>query len=88
MSVPSRRQAKSRSLKRRSHLHLNAIHLGSCAKCGATKQAHQACEVCGTYNGRQVTPMAEQDARALKKTRTKAPESPKAEAKATKTSKA
>lgn len=88
MSVPARRQAKSLSRKRRSHLHMTAIHLGACAKCGATKQAHQACGVCGTYNGRQVKSVADQDARALKKTRTKASSSPKTEDKAEETTKA
>ena len=54
MSVPKRRQSKTRRNKRRSHHHLTAPHLHQCSNCGKAVVSHQACPNCGYYRGRQV----------------------------------
>ncbi len=54
MSVPKRRQTKTRRNKRRSHHHVTPPNLGKCQNCGAAVVSHQACPNCGYYGGRQV----------------------------------
>ncbi len=55
MAVPKKKVSKSRRDLRRSHLALKRFNgLGVCKNCGATVMPHNACEVCGQYNGMQI----------------------------------
>ena len=54
MAVPKRKTSKARKRKRRSHLALTAPAQANCARCGAAKVPHAACENCGHYRGRDV----------------------------------
>ncbi|MHB8766053.1 MAG: 50S ribosomal protein L32 [Deferrisomatales bacterium] len=64
MAVPKRRTSLARKRKRRSHLSLVAPNLDKCPKCLEPKQPHHACAACGTYKGRQVLPLKEEEAEA------------------------
>lgn len=55
MAVPKKKVSKSRRDLRRSHLALKKVEgLGVCKNCGAAIAPHNACSVCGQYNGRQI----------------------------------
>lgn len=54
MAVPKRKQSKARRDKRRANYKLVAPAKSVCPECGATKQPHRVCPVCGKYNGRTV----------------------------------
>ena len=54
MAVPKRKTSKARKRKRRAHLALMAPPTATCARCGAVKVPHTACENCGYYRGRDV----------------------------------
>lgn len=54
MSVPKRRQTKSRKRKRASHFALKKANTSKCPKCKSEILSHCACGVCGTYKGREV----------------------------------
>jgi len=71
MSVPKRRQSKTRRNKRRSHHHLTAPHLGKCDNCGKAIVSHQACSNCGYYGGKQVLTIKTKIDKHLSKTKAK-----------------
>ena len=55
MAVPKKRTSKSRKGMRRSHDRI--IHTAAsmvCPDCGELKLMHRVCMPCGTYRGRQV----------------------------------
>ncbi|MCH4239981.1 MAG: 50S ribosomal protein L32 [Oscillospiraceae bacterium] len=55
MAVPKAKISSARQNKRRSSVwKISAPALMKCPKCGAFKVAHQMCNNCGYYNGRQV----------------------------------
>lgn len=54
MAVPKKRKSYSRTRKRRTHKKLEAVLHAFCSNCGAEKHAHNVCESCGFYNGRQI----------------------------------
>lgn len=54
MAVPKKKISVSRRGQRRSHDSLAAVNAHSCPNCGADKAAHNVCEACGMYNGKQV----------------------------------
>jgi len=56
MAVPKRKVSRSRRGKRRTHRTLRPTHPGRCPDCGAYKQPHRVCLVCGHYKKRAVLP--------------------------------
>ncbi len=54
MAVPKRKKSKMRVRQRRATIKAKVAEVVICA-CGAIRQNHRACGVCGQYNGRQVT---------------------------------
>ncbi|MCP4355533.1 MAG: 50S ribosomal protein L32 [Proteobacteria bacterium] len=55
MAVPKGKISSSRRGQRRSHDGLDTeVKAHTCSNCGEFKQAHNVCEACGTYNGKQV----------------------------------
>ena len=54
MAVPKGKISSSRRGQRRSHDALKANNAQTCSNCGEFKQAHNVCQACGTYNGKQV----------------------------------
>ncbi len=54
MPVPRQRHTKSKRNQQRAHQALKALKLVNCPKCGQPVLAHQVCQNCGTYKGREV----------------------------------
>jgi large subunit ribosomal protein L32 len=52
--LPKRKLSRRRKYNRRAHDKLSLTHLVRCENCNEYKPAHQVCPACGTYNGRQV----------------------------------
>lgn len=59
--LPKRKMSKSRRDKRRSHDHLTTRHLVICDECGEYKPAHEVCPHCGSYRGREVLSVKEDE---------------------------
>lgn len=81
MSVPARRQSRTRTRNRRSHHALKPVNTADCSNCKAPVLSHKACEACGFYNGKQVLNVARKQNRDLKKAQKKAYEKSQAEEK-------
>ncbi|MDR2766252.1 MAG: 50S ribosomal protein L32 [Holosporaceae bacterium] len=54
MAVPKKKISKSRRDMRRSHLALSPVNVVTCPNCGEARLPHHLCDVCGSYNGRQI----------------------------------
>ncbi|MCK5231059.1 MAG: 50S ribosomal protein L32 [Desulfobulbaceae bacterium] len=54
MALPKRRHSHSRTRKRRSHDALTPPNVANCPECGEPKLPHRLCAGCGTYKGRTV----------------------------------
>ncbi|MDR2579335.1 MAG: 50S ribosomal protein L32 [Chitinispirillales bacterium] len=54
MAEPKKRQTRSRSNKRRSHLALKPTAPALCSHCRQPKIAHRVCGNCGHYAGAEV----------------------------------
>lgn len=54
MANPKYKTPRSKTRKRRSHLHLILPNVVECNNCHAPKMQHCVCKNCGMYNGRQV----------------------------------
>lgn len=52
--LPKRKYAKARQGKRRSHLALKPKQLVDCPQCHGPKLPHHVCNVCGSYDGKEV----------------------------------
>jgi large subunit ribosomal protein L32 len=62
MAVPKKRTSSSRRNMRRSHDRLSApTNVELCPECGEMKLRHRVCESCGTYRGRKVLEVEDQD---------------------------
>lgn len=61
MALPKRRQSHSRTRKRRSHDALSAPTISSCSECGEAKLPHRICPGCGSYKGRTVVNLSEEE---------------------------
>ena len=62
MAVPKRRASLARKRKRRTNLGLIAPNLDTCPRCLEPKLPHRVCSACGTYKGREVIAMEEEEA--------------------------
>ena len=54
MAGPKRKQAHSRSAKRRSHNAIKPVQVQYCPQCGTPTPSHVVCPDCGHYMGRTV----------------------------------
>lgn len=61
MALPKRRQSHSRTRKRRAHDALTPPGVSYCPECGEPKLPHMLCSGCGTYKGRNVFPLDDED---------------------------
>ncbi len=62
MAVPKKRTSSSRRNMRRSHDRLAApTNVELCPECGEMKLRHHVCASCGTYRGRKVLEVGDQD---------------------------
>ncbi len=59
--LPKRKVSRTRRNKRRAHDHLSLRHLVICDVCGEYKPAHEVCPSCGSYKGREVLPVDEDE---------------------------
>jgi large subunit ribosomal protein L32 len=60
-AVPKNKVSRSRRGNRRQHQRLSAPLLVTCPKCGEMMQAHRVCKSCGTYKGRLVLRMKDEN---------------------------
>ncbi len=61
MAVPKRKTSLARKRKRRSHLALSAPNLDTCPRCLEPKEPHRVCPSCGTYKGREVVRVEDEE---------------------------
>lgn len=54
MPAPKKRQSKSKTGRRRSHIKVEEEELTECPQCGESKRPHTVCSNCGYYKGEQV----------------------------------
>ena len=54
MAVPKRKTSKQRKHTRAANWTANASALVECPQCHELKVAHQVCDACGYYDGKQV----------------------------------
>ncbi len=54
MAVPKRRMSRSNTRSRRAHWKVAPVVTVACQQCRSPKLPHAVCQVCGTYNGRQI----------------------------------
>ena len=54
MAVPKQRTSRARRDKRRAHDSLGSPSRSICPQCSAPKHPHRICAQCGTYKGRQI----------------------------------
>ena len=62
MAVPKRRFSLARKRKRRANLGLAAANLDTCPRCLEPKEPHRVCAACGSYKGRDVLAVEEEEA--------------------------
>lgn len=54
MAVPKKKMSRSRTRRRKAHWKVARPTIARCQQCNSPHRPHRACEVCGTYNGREV----------------------------------
>ena len=54
MPVPKRRRSKSKKRMRKANWNITTPTMSLCPQCNAMVISHNACTVCGYYNGKQV----------------------------------
>lgn len=54
MANPVKRTSRTKKGMRRSHHALKPQQIMHCKKCGNSVLPHHACQMCGTYKGKQV----------------------------------
>lgn len=59
--LPKRKVSKTRRNKRRAHDGLPLRHLVICDECGEYKPSHRVCPSCGSYKGREVLTIEEEE---------------------------
>ena len=57
MPNPVKRHSKTRRNQRRAHDFLKQPPSSLCPQCKETKLPHRVCPKCGTYKGREITPI-------------------------------
>lgn len=62
MPVPKKRTSKSRRNMRRAHDALDRTFAVVCPKCGEAVLRHRVCGACGSYRGKQLVAVANQEA--------------------------
>lgn len=61
MALPKRRQSHSKTRKRRSHDSMTAPTVSTCSECGEPKLPHRLCSGCGSYKGRTVIKLDDEE---------------------------
>ncbi|MEJ2688406.1 MAG: 50S ribosomal protein L32 [Deltaproteobacteria bacterium] len=61
MALPKHRHSRSKTRTRRAHDALTAPNFSTCSECGEPKQPHRLCAGCGTYKGRTVVQLSEEE---------------------------
>ncbi|NTW78388.1 MAG: 50S ribosomal protein L32 [Syntrophaceae bacterium] len=59
MPNPVKRHSKTRRNQRRAHDFLQQPATSVCPQCKSVKMPHRVCPKCGTYKGREITPIEE-----------------------------
>ena len=61
MAVPKQRTSRAKRDKRRAHDSLRSPSRSTCPQCGAPKHPHRICGQCGTYRGRQIVQVDDEE---------------------------
>ena len=61
MAVPKQRTSRARRDKRRAHDSLSNPSRSTCPQCSAPKHPHRICGQCGTYKGRQIIQVEDEE---------------------------
>lgn len=61
MAVPKGKTSRSRRDQRRAHHAVGPPPLSRCPQCQEPKLPHRVCSSCGTYRGRQVVKVDDED---------------------------
>ncbi|MFP3983687.1 MAG: 50S ribosomal protein L32 [Desulfurivibrionaceae bacterium] len=61
MALPKRRHSHSRTRKRRAHDGLTKPNVVKCDQCGEPKLPHRLCSDCGSYKGRTVIELGDEE---------------------------
>ena len=61
MAVPKRRTSKAKRDKRRSHDAIGTAPRSTCPQCREPKLPHRVCVKCGTYRGREVIQIGDEE---------------------------
>ena len=54
MAVPKRRRSKSKKRMNKANWNISIPTMSICSHCGEMHLSHNACTVCGFYNGKKV----------------------------------
>ncbi len=54
MAVPKKKMSRARTRRRKATWRVSRPRTVPCAQCSSPKLNHRACQVCGTYKGREV----------------------------------
>ncbi|MFA6322549.1 MAG: 50S ribosomal protein L32 [Candidatus Buchananbacteria bacterium] len=54
MPVPPKRRSQSKGKRGRAHFALKKANLIKCPKCKKPAMPHRVCQVCGTYQGKEI----------------------------------
>ena len=61
VTVPKKKQSKSRRDKRRAQHKISAPSLNACPQCHQPRRPHRVCPHCGSYAGREVVDLSGHD---------------------------
>ncbi|MCH7733703.1 MAG: 50S ribosomal protein L32 [Chloroflexi bacterium] len=53
--LPKKKHSRARRGGRAAHQFISVPGLSVCPHCQSAKLPHRVCEICGTYDGRQIT---------------------------------
>ncbi len=61
MAVPKRRTSTAKRDKRRAHDAVGVPPRSTCPQCGEPKLPHRVCASCGTYRGRELVKIDDEE---------------------------
>lgn len=58
MAVPKKKMSRSRTRRRKAQWKVARPTVSRCPQCNAPHTPHRVCKECGTYKGREVSPVS------------------------------
>lgn len=63
MGIQKHRRSHKSGATRRTHWKIKNVTLVTCPKCHSPMRPHRVCPTCGTYSGREVVKVEEEEAK-------------------------